>query len=291
MTPAMPEARPIPYLDAKSAAEVSRKSGSNFFASFRFLNPEQRAALNAAYAFFRIADDCVDELQNPRDKRDALAFWKGELSRVYAGRPSHPVMLELQTAVRRYGIPESELSGLVRGCEMDVDKDRYETMAELEEYCHLVAGLVGRVCLRIFEYDEPDAEELAEELGLAFQLTNIVRDVGADLKLGRVYLPREILASCGYAETDLMAGVENDAFHRVMDFFYEEASRHYAAGARHFRVKNGGKLRAVAVMTRLYQAILEKTKNQNFPVLRKKVSLSRFEKFRLVLPLFWESLW
>lgn len=281
----------IPYLYARSAAEVGRKSGSNFLASFRFLNPEQRSALNAAYAFFRIADDCVDELPHPDDKRRALRFWREELARVYRGTPSHPVMRELQAAAKRYRIPEEEFSGLVRGCEMDIDQIHFETMAELTEYCHLVAGLVGRVCLRILGYDAPGANELAEELGLAFQLTNIVRDVGADLKLGRIYLPREVLSRFGYAEADLRAGIENDAFFRVMGFFHDEAARHYEAGARHFSGDNAGKLRAVAAMARIYRAILNKTKRENFPVLRKKVSLSRFEKFKSVLPLFWKSPW
>jgi phytoene synthase len=290
MTHAMPDPT-IPYLNALSAAEVGRKSGSNFLASFRFLNPDQRAALSAAYAFFRIADDCVDELPDPDDKRRALGFWREELSRAYHGTPSHPVMRELQAATKRYRIPEEDFAGLVHGCEMDIDKTRYETMAELTAYCHLVAGLVGRVCLRIFGYDAPDANELAEELGLAFQLTNIVRDVGADLKLGRIYLPRDVLAHCGYAEDELKARIENDAFFRVMEFFHDEAARHYAAGMRHFSNDNAGKLRAVAVMAAVYRAILNKTKRENYPVLRKKVSLSRFEKFKLVLPLLWNSLW
>lgn len=276
----------IPHITARSASDIAKASGSSFLASFRFLRPDQRVAFNAVYAFFRIADDCVDELATPALKRQALSYWRSELGAVYHGTPLHPVMRELRDAVARFSLPEEHFTGLISGCEMDIEKSRYETFAELKEYCRLVAGLVGLVCMKIFEYESPTVEQTALATGLAFQLTNIVRDVGADLDLGRIYIPQETMRQHGYSEAALLSREESPAFFRVMEFLHDEAEKNYALAAPELLNDKSGKLMATLAMTRVYHAVLAKIRRKNYPVFRKKVSLNPFEKARLILPLF-----
>ena len=277
----------IPYLHAKSALEITRKSGSNFTAAFHFLTPPppRRAALNVVYAFFRIVDDCVDEVLDVENKKTALNYWKQELAMVYHGRPDQPVMRELQKVVKHYAIPESYLVGVVQGCEMDIFRTRYDTLAHLENYCYHVASLVGLTCMQIFEHHSDTSRKAAIDLGLAFQLTNIMRDVGSDLKVGRVYLPRDIMKRFAYSEADLMAGVENAAFFKIMDFFYERAAAYYDLAWPEFATDTSNKLLATRAMAELYRAILHKLKREKFPVLRKRVRLNPLQKTKTLLPL------
>lgn len=279
----------IPYQHARNAEEVSRKSRSSFALSFSFLTPQRRAALNTVYAFFRIVDDCVDEVRDIENQKLALNFWKQELTMVYHGKPDHPIMRELQRVVKQYAIPESYLLGLVQGCEMDIYKNRYDTLAHLENYCYHVASLVGLTCMQIFEHASPTARKSAVDLGLAFQLTNILRDVGTDLKSDRIYLPRDVMKRFGYSEANLAAGIEDDAFLKIMNFFYDRAEAYYDLAWPEFATDTSGKLLATRAMAEVYRAVLHKIKRENFPVLHKKVQLNSLQKTKILFPLVLKS--
>jgi len=161
---------------------IAHKSGSNFLCSFLFLPKEQRHAIRTVYAFARRLDDSVDELEDPAQQRSQIADWKEELGRCYQGQPSDPAMQELARTIRRFSIPREPFEELIRGCEMDIEQDRYETFDDLRQYCYRVASAVGLMCLPIFGCRSADAEQYAIHLGLALQLTNILRDVGADAR-------------------------------------------------------------------------------------------------------------
>jgi 15-cis-phytoene synthase len=272
-----PSALPPPHLDASSCKEVTQQSGSNFSIAFRFL-PNKINDLERIYAFSRIIDDCVDEPELKQDKINAIGFWKQELNYLYDGKPLHPIMQELNQTVKRYRIPKGYLFGLIKGCEMDIDKNRYETLEELYSYCYHVAGLVGLSCLKVFEYNSLTSENMAMELGYAFQLTNIIRDVSGDLDLNRIYIPQELLRQYKYSESDLLNKKETPAFKNLMYYLSTLALKHYENAEKEFEKDSQNKLRAARAMTLVYKRILMKMIKQGFPVLHKKVSLNRFEK-------------
>lgn len=277
----------IPYLHARSCRDVLKTSHSNFFLAFRFLNREKREALNRIYSFARVADDCVDELRDPHSQQAALDFWCGEIRKMYrSGQGLHPLVADLVVAVRRFAIPEDLFLGLLEGCAMDVTKHRYANFEELYEYCYHVAGLVGMMCLKIFEYDSPTAKDFAVNLGLAFQLSNILRDVKDDLKLGRIYFPRDEMSQFGVSEELLMAGRADENVLNYFKFFADRAESYYRKAAEEFSRDKNRKLIAARVMMLSYHAILKKIRAKNFPVLEYRVSLNAFEKLGLMAKIF-----
>src|SRR5436305_4110537 len=183
---------PEEYCQQKAA-----QSGSSFYYSFLFLPPERRRAITALYAFCREVDDVVDETVEPAVARAKLAWWRGEVDAMIAGAPTHPVTRALQPFVSLHGLTREHLQDVIDGMAMDLDRNRYLDFAELERYCHLAAGVVGLMSARIFGYREERTLGYARDLGIAFQLTNIIRDVGEDARRGRIYLPQEDLAKFG----------------------------------------------------------------------------------------------
>lgn len=268
----------IPHIDATSCSEITQNSKSNFLSSFRFLSEEKKEAMVKFYAFSRILDDCVDEPLTLPEKKLSLEYWRMQLLHTYEGNPEHPVMKELQAVINRFEVPQEYLFGIIRGCEMDLEKNRYETLEELYNYCRHVAGLVGFVCLRIFEADSPETQKMAIELGNAFQLTNIIRDVKADLELNRIYVPLKIMGIFGYTEEDLKGHVENENFFRMMKHLTQIAESHYQSAFQALKNDKQGKLKAAKVMASVYHKILQKIKKQNYPVFKKRVSLNPVEK-------------
>ena len=180
-------------------AEKAAQSGSSFYYSFRLLAPARRRAITALYAYCREVDDVVDEVSDPDVARAKLAWWRSEVERIYGGTPQHPVAIALQDAVRRYRLPKEHLLRVIDGMQMDLEKTRYRTFAELEDYCDHVAGVVGLLSAEIFGYQDARTRDYAQKLGVAFQLTNIIRDVGEDARRGRIYLPQEDLDRFGVA--------------------------------------------------------------------------------------------
>lgn len=272
-------------LSLDSARAITAKSKSNFSSSFFFLPAEKREAIRRVYAFFRVVDDVVDEETDPARQKMLLDRWKQEIIRTYQGLTIVPLMKELKESIDRFAIPQEYFLKLIEGCEMDLTKRRYETFDELYAYCYRVASMVGLVCMKIFEYKSPTSEKTAADLGIALQLTNIIRDVGVDLKKGRIYLPREDLGKFGVTEESLAAKNENDRFLNLMHFQYRRAFSYYESGMAEFVNDKGKKLLAAQIMARVYRTLLEKIRGKKFPVLSLRVRLNFLEKIGILIPI------
>lgn len=269
------------------SSKIARASGSNFYWSFFFLPRAKRNAIFTVYAFSRLVDDAVDEAASESQARAEIALWRRRLASCYGDgledpQIRHPLLPELSETIESFSIPRSYFEDLLTGMEMDLTKTRYETIGELETYCYHVAGTIGLLCNHLFGFREDGAaREYAVLLGRAFQLTNIIRDVGRDARLGRIYLPREEMTRFGVEERDVLAGRSSPAFQRLMDF---EADRAAECFARAFAALPKGKRKKILpaeMMAAFYQAILQKTRRENFPVFQKKVSLSPLKKLAL----------
>ena len=215
------------YCQDKAAA-----SGSSFYYAFRFLPPDRRRAITAFYAFCREVDDIADECHDPMVARTKLFWWRGEIINLYAGKPSHPVTQALAEAIEPFRLPQESFEAVIDGMEMDLGRVRYPDFKQLNLYCHRVAGVVGEVAALIFGSTgtkplDRATLKYANKLGLAFQLTNIIRDVGEDARRGRIYLPQDELARFGVSEEDLLHATYNAAFQRLMDFQCQRAQDTY----------------------------------------------------------------
>ena len=180
------------------------QSGTSFYYSFLFLPPERRRAITALYAFCREVDDVVDEVSDPDLARTKLAWWRKEVGAIFSGTPQHPVALALQPVVAAYRLPQQHFQTVIDGMAMDLERNRYLDFADLERYCHCVAGVVGLMSAEIFGYANPGTLDYARNLGIAFQLTNIIRDVGEDARRGRIYLPQDDLARHGVSVASIL---------------------------------------------------------------------------------------
>lgn len=261
-----------------SVDQIVSRSKSNFSSSFFFLPRENRLAISRVYAFFRVIDDVVDEEPLRNRQIEMIALWKNYLAQSYQGNPPNPLLVDLMESVRRFDIPQEYFIKLIEGCEMDITKQRYNTFEELYEYCYRVASMVGLVCMKIFEYKSPTSEKTAIDLGLALQLTNIIRDVGVDAGKGRVYLPQEDLKKFGVDENDFFKKTESENFYQLMDFQYGRAIDYYRSGFSEFQTDRHNKLLAAHIMGLVYLKILKKIRAQKYPVLHRKVKLGFAEK-------------
>ncbi|MDD3529789.1 MAG: presqualene diphosphate synthase HpnD [Gallionellaceae bacterium] len=264
---------PQQYCRDKAAA-----SGSSFTISFLFLPRPRRDAITAFYAFCREVDDIVDDCREPAVARAKLDWWRGELDRLYGGQPSHPVALALLPAIGPYGIDREQMEEIIDGMAMDLAQTRYAEFKDLRLYCHRVAGVVGEVAAGIFGYRDHATLKYAARLGLAFQLTNIIRDIGEDARRGRIYLPQAELAEFGVAEADLLQGRAGADFNHLMEFQYRRAAATYdeamallPAGDRHSQ-------RPGLVMAAIYRATLERIRAEGYPVLARRIRLAKAHK-------------
>ena len=215
---------PAQYVQDKAAA-----SGSSFYYAFLFLPQQRRAAITAFYAFCREIDDVVDEVSDPGVAATKLAWWRGEVAKSFAGQPTHPAMQALIPSAAEYGITQAHLLAVIDGCQMDLDQTRYLDYAGLQRYCHLVAGVVGEVAARIFGQTDARTTEYAHQLGLALQLTNIIRDVGEDALRGRIYLPVNELQQFDVKAHEVLNRVHSERFVALMRFQAGRAHEAYDA--------------------------------------------------------------
>ncbi|HJQ84677.1 MAG TPA: presqualene diphosphate synthase HpnD, partial [Candidatus Binatia bacterium] len=258
---------------------VTRRAASNFYWAFRLLPHDRRRALCAVYAFCRAADDIADEPGAASDPRRLLLRWREELAAVYGGRPTHPIGVALADTVERFAIPREHFEAVVSGVEMDLERDRYERWeGDLEQYCYRVAAAVGLVCIEIFGYHHPSARQYAVELGLAFQLTNILRDVAEDAQRGRIYLPRADLRQFGCREEDVLVGHCTDAFRQVMAFECARAGEHYGRARFLLAEEDRQSLAPAEAMRLIYEQLLRRIMFRNYDVFGPKVRLTRPEK-------------
>ena len=277
---------------SSNSREIVRTSGSNFASSFWFLPQEKRRALDAVYAYCRLTDDLVDLAASPEEGRAKLAAWRKETARAFREEPGDPVLKELAEAARRWRIPEEYFQQLMDGVEMDIDKRSYATFDELYAYCYRVASVVGLMCLEIFEYREPKTKEYAVNLGLAFQLTNILRDLRTDAARGRTYLPDEDLRRFGLERRDLLTlpaspadlSVEStDRLKQLIDFECRRAEHYYSSARAGLASPDRPNLVAAEVMTAVYHSLLGKIHRCPLTVLNGKVRLRKPEAVWRVL--------
>ncbi|WP_306397520.1 presqualene diphosphate synthase HpnD [Telluria beijingensis] len=257
------------------------QSGSSFYYSFLFLPPERRRAITALYAFCREVDDTVDDATDGSVARIKLAWWRTEVSKMYGGTPTHPVMLALQPHVATYKLEEKHLLAIVDGMEMDLDQSRYLDYPGLQRYCWHVAGVVGILSASIFGYTNPQTLAYAEKLGLAFQLTNIIRDVGDDARKGRIYLPVNDLQQFGVTANDLLKLQHSDKFEALMRFQAERAQAVYDEAMALLPKEDRRAQRPGLMMAAIYRTLLDEIQRDGFHVLNQRISLTPLRKLWL----------
>jgi phytoene synthase len=266
------------------SSRVTRRSRSNFFFAFLALPRPRRDALYAVYAFCRTVDDIADVGTEPAVQRAGLMRWRADIARCYdGGTPEHPIARQLAAAVREFGLPRAALEAIVDGCEMDLTQSTYETEDDLFPYCYRVASAVGLCCIEIFGYTDPRARQYAVSLGMALQLTNILRDVGADAQLGRVYVPQADLRAFGVTAEDLRAGRYGDAFVALMAHQATRARRFYAEARAAFPAVDARSLVPAEIMGRIYYALLQAIEARRFRVFDERVTLPARRKAAIAL--------
>ena len=264
---------PDEYCQATAAA-----SGSSFYYSFLFLPPARRRAITALYAYCREVDDIVDEMQEPAVAQAKLAWWDQEIGRLYAGDPQHPVTRALAPHLAAFGIRRESLLLVLEGMAMDLRQNRYLDYATLARYCHNVAGVVGELSAGIFGISDERTCEYARKLGLALQLTNIIRDVGEDARRGRVYLPLEDLQRHGVKAADLLAGRYVDGYLPLMRFQAQRARGVYAEALAALPATDVRAQRPGLVMGAIYATLLDEIEREGFRVLHQRIALTPLRK-------------
>ena len=267
---------PDEYCQQKAAA-----SGSSFYYSFLFLPPERRRAITALYAFCREVDDVVDETADDNLARIKLAWWRNEIGQMFLGNPQHPVTRALAPCLAPFALTQVRLEEILDGMEMDLMQTRYLDFKGLERYCYLVAGVVGLCAAEIFGRTDERTLEYARNLGLGFQLTNIIRDVGEDARRGRVYLPVNELQRFNVPVADILHARYSENFSRLMDFQYQRARSYYQAAFAALPAADRRAQRTGLIMAAIYGALLEEIRRDNFQVLHQRISLTPIRKLWL----------
>jgi phytoene synthase len=267
---------PQDYVQEKAAA-----SGSSFYYAFLFLPPHRRAAITAFYAFCREVDDVVDEVQDLTVAAHKLHWWQTEVNNSFAGNPQHPVMKALVPLAADFGITAQHLQDVIAGCQMDLNQTRYLDFAGLQRYCHLVAGVVGEVAALIFGQSQAQTTHYAHQMGLAFQLTNIIRDVGEDALRGRIYLPVNELQQFNVSAKDILERRDSPAFQALMAFQYERAQGLYSQALSALPKEDWRSQKPGLMMASIYRTLLVEIQASGFPVLRQRVALTPLRKFWL----------
>ena len=265
---------PDEYCQQKAAG-----SGSSFYYSFLFLPPERRRGITALYAFCREVDDVVDEGLEPQVAAAKLAWWRNEVANFAAGKAHHPVMVAMTPFKTSFALDEARLNEIIDGMEMDLRQTRYLDWPALETYCHRVAGVVGLLAAGIFGYRDARTLEYARNLGIAFQLTNIIRDVGEDARKNRVYLPIEDLQRFGVPAADILNGKQSPAFRSLMEFEAERARGFYRKAFDALPAADRRAQRPGLIMAAIYRTLLEEIEREGFQVLNQRTSLTPLRKF------------
>jgi phytoene synthase len=269
------------------ATAITRQSNTSFYYSFTLLPRQKREALHAVYAFCRYTDDIVDEGTDQERKGVLLRKWRMELGRALRGASTYPLLNQLSATARKFNIPVDHFHELIRGMEMDLLKTRYETFDELKEYCFLVASSVGLMCRQIFGYRNESSREYAIQLGIALQLTNILRDIKEDAKRGRIYLPLEDLRRFGYTEEDLLSCRYTPEFVNLMRFECDRASSYFDMARAALKTEDRRQFFAARIMWSIYAHTLRRIMQSHYNVFERRISIPGVLKvlitFRYVL--------
>ena len=254
------------------------QSGSSFYYSFLFLPEERRRAITALYAFCREVDDVVDDCSDPATARATLGWWRQELAAAFHGTPQHPVTRALAEVAPRFNLAERRLAEIIDGMQMDLDNNRYASFEMLRQYCHRVAGVVGLLSAEIFGYQDRRTLEYAADLGMAFQLTNIIRDVGEDVRRDRIYLPLDEIERHGVSVADIAAARETDGFRSLMEFQIERALGFYREAFAKLPAIDRRAQRAGIVMAAIYRTLLDEIRRDGCRVLTRRTALTPVRK-------------
>ena len=259
----------------------TKRSGSSFYYSFMFLPKDKRRAITALYAFCREVDDVVDECSDAGVARTTLTWWRMQVADIYDGKPQHPVAQALVPIVKQFNMAQEHLLEIIDGMEMDLDQPRYPDFKSLQLYCYRVASVVGLLAAEIFGYTDRQTQKYAHDLGIAFQLTNIIRDVGEDARRGRIYLPMDELEQFGVTASDILNTNETENFQKLMEFQIERAQRYYQQALAHLPAVDRKSQRTGLIMAAIYRATLDEVISSGCHVMKERVSLTPLYKLRL----------
>ncbi len=267
--------------------EKAASSGSSFYYSFLFLPKAKRQAITALYAFCREVDDIADDCKDISVARIKLAWWRTEIAHLYAGKPQHPVSKALAEAIERYRLDEEHFLEIIDGMEMDLDQNRYADFKQLQLYCYRVASVVGLLSVQIFGFKDRKTLKYAHDLGMALQLTNIIRDVGEDARRNRIYLPLDELKKFGVTEAEILNSQSSDRTQALLEFQIERAETFYDRALLELPSEDRKTQRTGLMMAAIYRTLLREIKADNpIQVLNARISLPPLRKFWLACKTF-----
>ena len=269
--------------------DKASSSGSSFYYSFYFLSKDKRRAITALYAFCREVDDVVDECSDENVARTTLNWWRGQVAEIYSGKPQHPVAQALVPVVKQFNMAQEHLLEIIDGMEMDLEQARYADFKSLQLYCYRVASVVGLLSVEIFGYTDRQTLKYAHDLGIAFQLTNIIRDVGEDARRNRIYLPMDEMQQFGVTAADILNSRETENFQKLMAFQVERARRFYQQALAHLPAVDRKTQRTGLIMAAIYQATLDEVVSSGCHVLKERISLTPTYKLRLAFKAWWKN--
>lgn len=268
----------------ESAKEISKKSKSSFYYAFNLLPEDKRDAMNTVYAFCRKTDDIVDENSDSTDlKYEKLRKWRIEFEKSFSGNSEFALLNKLGKTISNFNIPLDPFFELIKGMEMDLQKDRYKSFDDLQLYCYRVASTVGLMCIEIFGYKHPSTKQFAVDLGIALQMTNILRDIGKDAKNGRIYLPQEDLIKFNYSEAEIMSLIYNDNFRDLMVYESSRAKQYFNSATANLDLDDKKTMFAARAMQHIYYKMLENIIAADYDVFNNDIKVSKFEKVGIAL--------
>jgi len=266
------------------AKNISKNSKSSFYYAFNLLPAAKRDAMNTVYAFCRKTDDIVDEdVMSQEMKSQTLTKWRSEFENALKGDSEYSLLNTLGTTIAQFNIPLDPFFNLIKGMEMDLNYNRYENFEDLRLYCYRVASTVGLMCIEIFGYKHKSAKDFAENLGIALQLTNILRDIKKDALKNRIYLPREDLRRFNYSEEELLTSVYNNNFVSLMRFEVERANIYFDKATRLLHMDDKVSMFAARAMQHIYHRLLDRIVENNYDIFSNHVKVSKFEKVGIAL--------
>lgn len=272
-----------------STHALERNKRSNFYYSFLLLPKPKREAINVVYAWCRIADDIVDEEESIPVKRQRLLSWAKEFEKGLEGRSDYALVNRLSGIIAHFKIPLRHFHDLIAGMEMDLIKTRYATFEELKVYCYRVASTVGLISTEIFGYRNDGAKEYAINLGFALQMTNILRDVAADARKGRIYLPQEDLMAFGYTEEELFSGVYNDRFRELMKYEADRARTYFAEAIKHLSEEDKPLFIAALIMQEIYFRLLQDIERADYNIYAHRFRVTNITKLLISAHVWWNN--
>lgn len=269
--------------------DITRKSKTNFLYSFTLLSKEKNDAINTVYAFCRKTDDIVDDTGSDMETKSRnLEQWKSDLESALTGSSKERLLNKLSTVIKEFNIPHKPFFDLIRGMGMDLEKSRYEAFDELYEYCYCAAGTVGLMCIEIFGYNNPKTREFAVALGVALQLTNIIRDIKKDADAGRIYIPKEDMERFGYSEKDLLENKYNDKFIQLMRFEADRARSYYQKANELLVKEDKGLMFSARIMGHIYFDLLKRIERRKFNVFKNTAKVPRIKKIFLTFAVYFK---